>query len=83
MWCESNEVYDDRMIFALNFLTIMWASYQLSESVTRRQILEIIRSPSADQADDKLVCLNERYGSLYLEKLLAIAVSCQDPFDFD
>lgn len=69
-WCENHCVYDDRKIFMMSFLTCVWVSNMREESITYRELMEILGVEEFDEVLDKIYDLGPKYVGLDHEQLL-------------
>lgn len=71
-WCEDNYVYDDRKVFMLSFLTIIWVSHMREEPISYVELLEILGMPEMIVGDDKIYDLGPELSNVEHEQLLSI-----------
>jgi hypothetical protein len=74
-WCETNEVYDDQIVFACAVMTVVWVSYQRGEPISRIEALELVGISDAEDAEDAEYSLNESFWDYDHEELLAAVVN--------
>ena len=73
-WCETNEIYDDQIVFACAVMTVVWVSYMRGEPLSKREALEIVGIEDADSLEDDEYNLGERFYGLDHTELLAAVV---------
>lgn len=71
-WCEKNYVYDDRQVFMLSFLTVIWVSNMREEPISYIELLEILGVPEMIVGDDKIYDLGPELLNITHEELLEI-----------
>lgn len=69
-WCEQNEVYDDRTVFACTVMTAVWVSHLRNEPISKRELFEILGIEGWDQIDDAIYEFNDAYSYYEHEELL-------------
>lgn len=69
-WCEDNYVYDDRHVFMLSFLTVIWVSNMRSEPISYVELLEILGIPDMIMGEDKIYNLGPEALDIDHEQLL-------------
>lgn len=74
-WCETNDIYDDQMVFACAVMTVVWVSHMRGEPLSRREALEIVGIADADTVDDYEYNLVDEFHDYDHEELLAAVVS--------
>jgi uncharacterized protein (UPF0305 family) len=74
-WCETNEIYDDQMVFACAVMTVVWVSHMRGEPLSKREALEIVGVVDAEEVDDDEYSLGEEFQDYDHEELLAAVVS--------
>lgn len=77
-WCEVMGVEgDDKLVFVLSFLTLLWVGYQFGEPSSKQQIFEILKIPEWEKVDDQLFVLPAKYGDLSQVDMLHLAMTTQ------
>ena len=71
-WCEQNQVYDDRTVFACSVMTAVWVSHLRNEPISKRELFEILGIEGWDQIDDAIYEFNEEYSFYEHEELLEL-----------
>lgn len=71
-WCEDHYVYDDRHVFMLSFLTVIWVSNMRNEPISYVELLEILGMPELITGEDKLYNLGPDALNVDHEQLLNI-----------
>lgn len=69
-WCEANEIYSDKVVFACAVMTVIWVCHMRHELITKREIFELLAVTDYDLIDDEECTLGENYHELYLDELL-------------
>jgi hypothetical protein len=69
-WCELNEIYDDRTVFACVVMTAVWVSHMRAEPITKHELFEMLGVEGWDKIDDAIYEFNEDYAHLDHESLL-------------
>lgn len=69
-WCEDNYVYDDRHVFMLSFLTVVWVSNMRDEPISYVELLEILGMPEMIEGEDKIYSLGLDMLNVSHEELL-------------
>ena len=69
-WCEANEVYDDRTVFACIIMTSVWVSHMRNEPITKKELFEMLGVKGWEGVDDAIYEFNEAYESFEHEELL-------------
>ncbi len=73
-WCEENEVYDDRLIFACLVMTASWVSYMRQEPLSKQEIFEILGVDGWESIEDAIFEFNGDYDHLEHDELLQMIV---------
>lgn len=73
-WCEENEVYDERLIFACSIMTASWVSYMRQEPLSKQEIFEILGIKGWETVEDGIFEFNGEYDYLEHEELLRMIV---------
>lgn len=71
-WCENNDIYDDRQVFILSFLTVIWVSHMRDEPISYVELLEILGIPEMVTGEDKIYELCPEFLNITHEELLKI-----------
>ena len=74
-WCETNEIYDDQIVFACAVMTVVWVSHMRGEPLSKREALEIVGIVDANTVDDDEYSLGEQFHDYDHEELLAAVTS--------
>jgi len=74
-WCETNEIYDDQMVFACAVMTVVWVSHMRGEPLSKREALEIVGIVDAETVEDEEYHLGEQWQDFDHEELLEVVVS--------
>ena len=74
-WCDQNEVYDERLIFACLVMTASWVSYMRQEPLSKQEIFEILGVEGWDKIEDAVFEFNGDYDHLEHEELLQMIVN--------
>lgn len=74
-WCETNEIYDDQMVFTCAVMTVVWVSHMRGEPLSKREALEIVGILDSDSVDDAEYTLGEPFQDYDHEELLEAVVS--------
>jgi uncharacterized protein (UPF0305 family) len=74
-WCETNDVYDDQIVFACAVMTVVWVSHMRGEPLSKREALEIVGISDADSVEDQEYCLSDSFQDYDHEELLEAVVS--------
>ena len=69
-WCENNGVWDDEKVFIVSFMTVVWVSSMRMESVSKKEIFEIVGIEGWEDAADQEFKLAEQYKNLDFEEML-------------
>lgn len=69
-WCEDNEIYSDRIVFACSVMTAVWVSHMRGEPISKLEMFEILGIKDLDQIDDCVFEFNSEYEDLDHEELL-------------
>jgi hypothetical protein len=72
-WCEDHEVYDDRAIAACMIVTILWVNEMRQESVSKREIYELIGIKDWYNAPEEGFSLSTQYCDMDIDELLELA----------
>lgn len=73
-WCDENEVYDERLIFACMIMTASWVSYMRQEPLSKQEIFEILGVEGWENIEDGIFEFNGEYDYLEHEELLQMIV---------
>jgi hypothetical protein len=74
-WCENNGIWDDEHVFILSFMTILWVSNMREESVTKKEIFELVGIEGWEETIDQEYQLGKEYQNLDFEEMLNFVVS--------
>lgn len=74
-WCEENYVYDDRKVFMLSFLTVIWVSNMRDEPISYVELLEILGIPEMIVGEDKIYELGPEFLNVSHDQLLNLVLS--------
>ena len=80
-WCEDRGVWDDKKIFILSLLTIIWVSWMREETVSYMEILEILGIEQIQLEEDKIYSLGDKFYNLNHEEMLEMILSDLDDSD--
>ncbi len=69
-WCEDHEVYDDRLVFACALMTTLWVAWQRQESISRREIFEVLGVVDWHKVEEEEVELGPKYQNMYIDEIL-------------
>lgn len=69
-WCEQNDVYSEKTILILTFMTCIWVSTMREEPITFSELMEILNLPLDEKFEDKIYELDDRYKHLDHDQLL-------------
>lgn len=79
-WCENNNAWSESKVLACCVMTIIWVSVLRGETITMRNVLEILGSDDVDLVSDEIVQLGPEVHSMNLEQILA---RCMDDYPDD
>lgn len=74
-WCDQNDVYDERLIFACLVMTASWVSYMRQEPLSKQEIFEILGVEGWESVEDAIFEFNADYDYLEHEELLQMIVN--------
>lgn len=74
-WCEANDIYSDRIVFACAMMTVIWVSHMRHEPITKYEILEIIGVEDYTEVEDEECMLGKEYHEMFLDELLERVVN--------
>lgn len=78
-WCKDNEVYSEKLILILNFMTCIWVSHMRQEPISFVELLEFLDlNQLADQGQDKIYELSPILSNVDHDELLEILVKDYD-----
>ena len=80
-WCEESEIEDDKIVFMCCFLTAIWVSQLRCEPITYVELMEMLGINYAQDGEEKVYELDDRYAGLTHKELLAEAVHAFDNDD--
>lgn len=69
-WCEDNDVYDDRTVFACAMMTVLWVTWQRDEVITRWELMEILGIKDWDLIPDEVIELGPKFHHMDLSEIL-------------
>ncbi len=69
-WCEERGLYNEQAVFTCSMLTVVWVSHMRQESISQREIFEILGIKDWDQAADNTFELAATFHHYDLEDLL-------------
>lgn len=69
-WCERNDVYDDRTVFACTVMTAVWVSHMREEPISKQELFEILGVKDWDTIEDAVYEFNSEYANYEHEELL-------------
>ena len=70
-WCEENDIYDDRYVFILSFMSCLWVCNMRNENITYNELLEILGLENMTVNEDKVYDLGNMFQNLDHYDLLA------------
>ncbi len=73
-WCEEREIYDERSVLLLNFITIIWVCWMRGEPISYVELMDIMGLPNMVIEDDKLYSLGDKFSDLDHEEMLTIVL---------
>jgi len=79
-WCEINGIYDDRKVFICNFLTCIWVSHMRNETISYKELLELLGLGELEGIEDKIYDLGPKFKDLDHEEMLSL-LSIDDYYD--
>lgn len=71
-WCENHYVYNDKHVFMLSFLTVVWVSNMRDEPISYVELLEILGMPELIEGEDKIYSLGLELLNVGHEELLEL-----------
>lgn len=71
-WCEDHYVYNDREVFMLSFLTVIWVSHMRGEPITYVELLELLGMEEMIVGEDKTYDLGEEFIHMGHEQILEL-----------
>ncbi len=70
-WCENNGVWDDKKVFMLAFVTVLWVCHMRGEEISRKEIFELIGIDDWEMIEqDELVEIGPQLANLDWEEVL-------------
>ena len=75
VWCEANEVYSDRVVFACSVMTAAWVSHMRGEPLSKREIFEMLGIEGWENAEDGIYEFNPEYAYYEHEELLEMVAN--------
>lgn len=79
-WCEENYIYDDRKVFMCSFLTCVWVCHMRGESISYRELLEILGLENMDIGEDSVYDLGPKLKNVEHQELLDLIIRRLDDF---
>lgn len=73
-WCEDHYIYDDRKVFMLSFLTVIWVSNMRDEPISYVELLEILGIPDMIVGEDKTYHIEPELLDISHEEFLELIV---------
>ena len=73
-WCEDNAVYSDRIVLICCIMAITWVCHLRNESISKKELFEILGIDDVNQIDDEVFTFNKKYEDMELEELLQFVV---------
>lgn len=70
LWCEKNNIEDDRTVFACAMMTALWVAWQRNESMSRWELMEILGIKNWSEFPDEEVELGPTFQNLDIEEVL-------------
>ena len=74
-WCEANDVYSDRVVFACAVMTAAWVSHMRDEPLSKHEIFEILGIENWQSIEDGIYEYNPEYAYLEHEELLEMVAN--------
>lgn len=71
-WCENNGVWDDEKVISLSVLTCLWVINMRSESISKRELYEILGIQGWEDVDDCAYQIGDQLSSLDYEEMLEL-----------
>lgn len=69
-WCQEREVVEEQPLAACLMITILWVCMMRGESVSRREVMELLGISQWDDCDDFEYMLDDRFGNMELNDVL-------------
>ncbi len=69
-WCEDHYIHDDRKVFMCSFLTCVWVCHMRNESITYKELLEILGLENMYTGEDSIYNLGPNLKNVDHEELL-------------
>jgi hypothetical protein len=73
-WCEQNGVYSQSQVFVCCVLTVAWVCQNRGESITKKELFEILGEDHWWQVSDQYFEINPAYSGYDLYDLLELAL---------
>lgn len=73
-WCEDHYIYDDRKVFILSFLTVIWVSNMRDEPISYVELLEILGLENMIVGEDRIYDIGPTIANLTFEQMLAVVI---------
>jgi hypothetical protein len=77
-WCEERDVYDEFLIASCRIITVLWVSEMRQESISKREIYELIGVKDWYDAPEESFSLSDQYKDMDINELLELAISRQN-----
>ncbi len=71
-WCEENQVWNDGQVFKASLMTILWVSNMRDETITRKEVFEILGIKEWDSVEDCIYALPSYIQNLDYSELLQL-----------
>jgi hypothetical protein len=76
-WCEDRDIYDNLIVISCMIVTVLWVTEMRQESISKREIYELIGIRDWYNAPEEAFALSDQYKELDIDELLEIAVTRQ------
>jgi hypothetical protein len=73
-WCEEREIDRHQTVAACMIITILWVTHMRDESISKREIYELIGIQDWFDAPEEVCELHQKYKGCELEDLLNLAI---------
>jgi hypothetical protein len=74
-WCENHNVYNDQAVFACCAMTVIWVSHMRNESITQKEMFEMMGIEGWELGSEIEYRLGEIYNHMDHEDLLELVTS--------
>ena len=71
-WCDHNQIHDHETRFTCNFLTVLWVSRMREETISYKELLEILGLSHLEISEDKIYDLGNEFRDVDHEELLRL-----------